>query len=197
VITKGLETENQLLIMKIELNKVYRLLSPRLVFLITTANSMGGVNAAPVDFTAPVTMSPPVVMVSIKPDTKTYQNIVHSREFVMNVLSKGFIDRVLRCAKRYQNGVNKLEQVGLHSFSSQLIDAPRVKEAKVWIECRMIEEKKFSDRVAIFAEALIAEVKDDVLTESEVDTTKLNPIVHLAQDRFLTDFKVSKHKRYD
>ena len=61
----------------------------------------------------------------------------------------------------------------------------------------MIEEKKFSDRVAIFAEALIAEVKDDVLTESEVDIIKLNPIVHLAQDRFLTDFKVSKHKRYD
>jgi flavin reductase (DIM6/NTAB) family NADH-FMN oxidoreductase RutF len=183
--------------MRLELNKVYRLLSPRLVFLITTVDSMGGVNAAPVDFAAPVAMSPPVVMVAVKPDTKTYQNIVHSREFVMNVLSKGFIDRVLICAKRYQNGVNKLEQVGLHWFSSNLVDAPRVKEAKAWIECRMIEERKFSDRVAIFAEPLVAEVKDDVLTEGELDISKLNPIVHLTQDRFLAEFKISKHKRYD
>jgi len=183
--------------MRVELKKVYRLLSPRVVYLITTVDSIGGINAAPMDFAAPVNMSPPVVMVSIKPSTKTYRNIVNSKEFVMNILSKGFIDRVLRCAKVYQNGVNKLEQVGLHVFSSQFIDAPRVKEAKVWIECRMIDEKKFSDRVAVFAEALVTEVKDDVLTEGEIDITKLNPIVHLTQDRFLTEFKVSKHKRYD
>ena len=183
--------------MRLELSKVYRLLFPRLVFLITTTNSAGGTNAAPVDFATPVAMSPPVLMVAIKPNTKTYQNIVHSREFVMNVLSRGFIDRVLKCARVYQNGVNKLEQVGLHWFSSQLIDAPRVKEAKIWIECRMIEEKKFSDRVAIFAEPLTAEVKDDILTEGEVDIAKLNPIIHLTQDKFLTDFKVSKHNRSD
>jgi len=183
--------------MRLEPNKAYRLLSPRLVYLITTMNSMGGANAAPMDFATPVATSPAVIMIATKPDTRTYQNIVHSREFVMNILSKGFIDKVLGCAKRYMEGVNKLEQVGLHSYSSQLVDPPRVKEAKAWIECRMIEEKRFSDHVVIFAEPLIAEVNDDVLTEGEVDITKLNPIVHLTEDRFLTEFKISKHKRYD
>jgi flavin reductase (DIM6/NTAB) family NADH-FMN oxidoreductase RutF len=183
--------------MRIELSKIYNLLSPRVVTLITTVNSLKGVNAAPVDFVSPVSIDPPIVMISLRSTRKTYENIREKREFVINILSRQYADEVLRCAARYPPGINKLEQVGLHSYSSVIVKTPRVKEAKIWIECKLHDERIVGDHVAIFAQVLVAEVKDDIFTDGEVDMIKLNPILHVTQDNFATDFKVTKYKRYD
>jgi len=182
---------------KIELSKVYRILAPRIVALITSTNTLSGINAAPVSFVSPVSFKPPILMISLRPIRHTYKNIIENKEFVINILSKGYVDRVLKCAVAYPEGINKLEVVGLHWYSSERIKVPRVKEAKVWFECRFLEEKKMGDHLVIFAEVLIAEARDDVITEGEVDLAKLNPILHIAKEKFATDFKVVKYKRYD
>ena len=179
------------------MDKAYNLLSPRLVALITTANSVKGVNAAPMSFVSPVSMSPPIVMVSMRSTRATYENIRERREFVINILTKQYTDEVLRCAARYPPGINKLEQAGLHTYSSVIVKPPRVKEAKVWIECKLHDEKMVGDHIAVFGEVLVAEVKDDILTNGEIDMVKLNPIIHLKKDDFAADFKVTKYKRYD
>lgn len=183
--------------MRIELDKTHELLSPRLVTLITTVNSLKGVNAAPISFVSPVSINPPIIMVSIKSTRTTYENIRERREFVINILGKQYIDEVLRCAARYPPGINKLEQVGLHTYSSVIVKPPRVKEAKVWIECKLHDEKIVGDHVAVFGQVLVAEVKDEVLTNGEIDMLKLNPILQLRKEDFAVDFKISKHKRYD
>jgi flavin reductase (DIM6/NTAB) family NADH-FMN oxidoreductase RutF len=182
---------------KLDLSKTYRILAPRIVSLITSVNKMGGIDAAPVSFVSPVSFKPAIVMVSLMPVRHTYKNITANREFVINILSKGFADRVLKCAARYPEGVNKLEVVGLHWYSSERVKVPRIKEAKVWLECKFLEEKRIGDHIVIFAEVLAAEAKDDVITEGEVDLAKVSPIMHIGRDKFATDFRVVKYKRYD
>jgi len=183
--------------MRIELDKAHNLLSPRVVGLITTVNSLKGVNAAPMSFVSPVSMSPPIAMISMRSTRATYENIREKREFVINILSKQYADEVLRCAARYPPGVNKLEQVGLHTYSSVIVKPPRVKEAKAWMECKLHDEKIVGDHVVVFGEVLVAEAKDDILTNGEIDMTKLNPILHLRKEDFAVDFKAVKYKRYD
>lgn len=184
--------------MRFPVEKTYRLLSPRLLTLITTLNSKSGMDAMPADFVSPITFSPPIVLVSFKPITHTYQNVILNKEFVINILGRKYLDQVLMCGTRYQEGINKLKQVGLHTYSSQIIGSPRVKEAKAWIECRVIEEKKFGDHVAVFAEVMTSEVRDDIIgIDGEIDPIKLNPILHFTKDNFVVDLKISKHKRYD
>lgn len=183
--------------MRIELNKFYNSLSPRLVTLITTVNSLKGVNAAPMDFVSPVSMDPPVVMISLKYTRRTYENIREKREFVINVLSRRYVDEVLRCAANYPPGINKLEQVGLHTYSSVIVKPPRVKEADIWMECKLHDEKIVGDHVVVFGQVLVIEVKDNVVTDGEVDIVKLDPILHLKKEDFVIDFKVTKYKRYD
>jgi flavin reductase (DIM6/NTAB) family NADH-FMN oxidoreductase RutF len=178
--------------------KTYRLLSPRLLTLITTVNSKSGMDAMPADFISPITFNPPIVLVSFKPLTHTYQNVIHNKEFVINILGKEHLDQVLRCGTRYQEGLDKLQQVGLHSYSSRIIDSPRVKEAKAWIECRVLEEKKFGDHVAVFAEVITSEIRDDLVgIDGDLDPAKINPILHFTKDNFVVDLKIAKHKRYD
>jgi flavin reductase (DIM6/NTAB) family NADH-FMN oxidoreductase RutF len=183
--------------MRIELSKSHRLLSPRTVTLITSKNKEGGINAAPVDFVSPASFSPPVLMVSLMPTRRTYKNILESGEFVVNILSKIHADQVLKCAARFPEGTNKLKAVGLHTYSSEKIRVPRIKEAKIWLECKVLEKIKIGDHVAIFGEILTAEAAEDIITGSEIDLEKLDPILHISKNKFITDFKNVKYRRYD
>jgi len=177
--------------MRIEASKAYKLLSPRIVVLLTTANSKQGVNAIPVDFVVPVSYSPSILMVSLQPGGHTYRNVKSNGEFVINVMDKRHTDSVIRCVTSYQEGIDKIQQVGLHHFSSQLVRPPRVKEAKAWLECRFVDEKIFKDHIAIFAEVVAAEVSDEIVVNGEVDYSKINPILHITKDYSL-ELKVRK-----
>lgn len=183
--------------MKYPLEKAYRLISPRLVILVTTVNSKQGTNAAPVSFCSPISFSPPIVMISLTPEIRTHKNIQETKEFVINILSKQYVDQVLKCAARYPEGINKLEVVGLRKFSSVLVKPPRVKEAFAWLECRLIDEKRLGDHFAIFGEVLAAEIRNEIVKEEEIDFSKANPMLHLFKEYFAFDFKVVKQKRYD
>jgi|SRR3990170_5765644 len=183
--------------MKYPLDRAYRLLSPRILVLITTKNCKSGTNAAPVDFCSPVSFKPPIVIVSLHPQTRTHKNIKENGEFVVNILSREYIDQILRCAARYPEGVNKLQLVGLRQYSSELVSPPRIKEAKIWIECKFLDEKNIGDHFAVFGEVVAAEVRDDMVKEGEIDVESIKPVLHLIKDSFATDYKVIKHKRYD
>ena len=183
--------------MKYPLDKAYRLLSPRLLTVITTKNSKDGTNTAPVDFCSPASFNPPIVMVSLNPQIRTHKNIQETGEFVINILSRDYIDQVLRCAAKYPEGVNKLQIVGLKQYSSELVKPPRIKEAKIWLECKFLEEKRVGDHFAVFGEVLCAEIRDDAVKEGELDLANLNPILHLIKDNFAVDYKIIKHKRYE
>jgi len=183
--------------MKYPVEKSHRLLSPRLLTVITTKNSKDGVNAAPVDFCSPVSFNPPMVMVALQPQIKTHKNIQDTGEFVINILSKEHIDQVLRCAVRYPEGVNKLKIIGLKQYSSVFVKPPRIKEAKIWLECRFVEEKIVGDHFAVFGEVVAADVRDDLMKGGKMDLAGIAPILHLVKDSFAVDYKVIKHRRYD
>jgi flavin reductase (DIM6/NTAB) family NADH-FMN oxidoreductase RutF len=182
--------------MIIKPEQAYTLLSPRLVLLITTLNSRGSINAAPVSFATPISFNPPLVLISLAPIRHTYKNILETKEFVINILGKDCLDKLLRCAIPYQEGINKLQQAGLNSYSSKIVKPLRVKEAKAWIECKFLEDRKFGDHIAVLGEVLTAEVRDEVVVKDEIDFTKINSILHIAKDIFAFDFKTVKHKRY-
>jgi len=183
--------------MKINPEQYYKLLAPRPTVAITTFNSLDAINACVISFISPVSSKPPILMISLASVRHSYENITRTKEFVVNILGKEHADQLLMCARRYQEGVNKVQQAGLKWYSSKLVKPPRIKEAKAWIECKVVEEKKVGDHVVIFGEVMAVEVKDDVMAKDEIDLTKINPIMHIGGDEFAVDFKIIKHKRYD
>jgi flavin reductase (DIM6/NTAB) family NADH-FMN oxidoreductase RutF len=188
--------------MRIPKEKVYTLISPRLLVLITTLDMLDSIDALPADFITPVIFNPPIIMVSIKPETNTYQNIMEKKEFVINILSMEYLSKVVGCDKHLPKGFNKLEDAGLHWYSSEKIKTPRVKEAKAWLECKLIGGMKVdhilkADHNPIFAEVIAAEVSDDIVVDDKVDFAKLNPILHIGGKNYVSEFKIVKGKNYD
>lgn len=188
--------------MRVDVEKAYRLLSPRILVLITTVDSLGGINAMPTTFISPISFKPPLLMLSLSPKTNTFDNIIKYKEFVVNILGKEHLDKVLRCGKHFPKGFNKLEQVGLHWYSSEKVKPPRVKEAKVWLECKFIGGVKidhviFTDHIPLFAEIVSAEVSDELVKEKKIDFSKIQPVLHVTGEDFVVEFKTVKQKRYD
>lgn len=183
--------------MRLEPEQISKIIAPRLVVLVTTKDSNKKINAAPISFVSPISFQPSVVMIALKPSRHTYQNIRETKEFVINIFGKEQLDQVLMCAKPYPKGVNELQQAGLKWYSSQLVKPPRVKEAKAWLECKLLDEKKVGDHITVFGEVLVIEVSNDVITDGEIDLTKISPVMHITENIFTVDFKIVKHKRYD
>lgn len=181
--------------MRLSSDKMYHLIAPRPVAVITSLNSTDTPNAMVVSFISPVSFNPPILMISLAPVRHTYQNILKSGEFVVNILSKRYSRQILRCAAKYQEGADKVAQAGLRTITSKIVSAPRIKEAKIWIECKIRDSKLVGDHFAIFGEAVAIEVKDDVLKDGKVDMRKVDPMLHISKDDFAVDFKLMKYKR--
>lgn len=172
-----------------DITQSYKLLSPRIVVLITTVDKKRRINAMPASFVSPVNFFPPIVMVSIAYTRDTYKNLEEVPEFVVNILSKDYLDKVLGCAYPFGRGVNELEKVGLKWVKAKKVKPPVIKKADAWLECKVVDTAKFKDHAAIFGRVVACNCKKRI--------EKVNPIMHIAGDEFAVDFEVIKCKRYD
>jgi len=169
--------------MKVPLNKVTRLISPRIVVLVTTVDKEGRINAAPYSFFGTFSFDPPMLYIGVRSFQHTYQNIKNTGEFVINIVGEDFSQQAVDCEKRYPIGVNELEKVGLHWYDSEIVKAPRVKEAKVHLECKFVKEIDVGDHIIIVGEIVAADaegLKDDYTP----DLMKLKTIMHMTGEYF-------------
>ncbi|MBO8162104.1 MAG: flavin reductase family protein [Brevibacillus sp.] len=126
---------------------VYKLLSgivvPRPIAWISTLSGEGILNLAPFSFYTAISSDPPLVCVSIgshknrKKDTMV--NIESTKEFVINSVSEELVEQMDQSAIEYEASVNEFEQVGLTPEPSIMVKVPRVKEAKISMECKLFE----------------------------------------------------------
>jgi flavin reductase (DIM6/NTAB) family NADH-FMN oxidoreductase RutF len=89
---------------------------PAVVALVSTVDGEGRVNASPKVWWSPTSYSPPMLMLSVKPDTDTRLNIDETGMFVLHLPGGSDIEevrQVLHTAKRLPHGDNELDDVGL------------------------------------------------------------------------------------
>jgi len=108
------------------------------VVLITTVNREGTPNAAvKTNFMTVGSMTGYAFHCS--PQHHTYQNIMETREFVINVPTEDIISEILKAAiitmKPCPAGLNEIERAGLTPIPSEKVRPPRVKECVAHYEC--------------------------------------------------------------
>lgn len=168
--------------------KMHKLLgtvvSPRPISLITTVGEDGVYNAAPYSAVTPVSFKPPVMCVAsgMKGDREkdTAINIKYSKDFVVNILDDTFIKPVIKSAADYPIHVDEIKEVGLTAVASDRVSAPRVAEAQVSLECRLMKQLEFGEgedhRTVFFGEVLLFHIKDEILKGDNVDPTLLRSV---------------------
>jgi flavin reductase (DIM6/NTAB) family NADH-FMN oxidoreductase RutF len=180
----------------------FKHLLPLPVTLITTCDIRGRINAAPYSSIMPVLRPLDLIAFASNPSHDTLRNIRETGHFVVNIIGRPSYRRAMRCAKEYPFGVNELDEIGLDTIPSNVVDPPRVREAVGWIEAKKVEEVSGKNYVLLVGKVLVAEMNDRYMKGKDLDElpmTLLFPYFRALGEPLARrdDFNVKSTKRRD
>jgi len=163
-------------------------IAPLPIVFVSTIGPDGTYNAAPFSFAAPLCSKPPVICVSIGPrlgqKKDTLKNIEFSHDFVVNVVDEGIIKQAIQASADYGYGVDEIKEIGLTAIEGEKVKSPRIAEAKVSLECRLMQKielmEEYKDgaglRSIVLGEVMLAYIKDEVWVNGKLDPRRLKAI---------------------
>ncbi len=162
------------------------LVVPRPIAWVSTVDTQGVRNLAPFSFFNIVSGAPPILMVSINQrdgrPKDTLVNILATREFVVNVVDEELASQMNCTSGNYPPEVDEFQVAGLAPVPSVKVQAPRVGQAPISLECVLVQTLKFPrcSYTVVFGEVVYFQIDDRVLNErGRVDPEKLKPIGRL------------------
>lgn len=112
---------------------------PRLLVLITTVDKQNVFNVAPYSFIGPISVSPALISVSMKPHQQTYQNILATQKFCVNFVEKSLAQKATQCEQKFEHQT-KFDALGLSYTLSKEFHLPIFEESSLILECTFKEE---------------------------------------------------------
>jgi flavin reductase (DIM6/NTAB) family NADH-FMN oxidoreductase RutF len=177
-----------------KINWLQYAIAPRPIALASTIDKEGNVNLSPFSFFNLFSYNPAVVVFSPSRrgrdnTTKhTLQNILDVPEVVINICDYDMVQQVSLSSCEYPKDTDEFIKAGFTREPSTLIKPPRAKEAKVQMECKVLEVKSLGEVSGagqlVLAEILCMHVDESILNEEKtmIAQTKLHHVARLGGD---------------
>jgi flavin reductase (DIM6/NTAB) family NADH-FMN oxidoreductase RutF len=159
---------------------------PRPIAFVSSLDEQGVRNLAPFSYFMACTADPPVVCFvsgyrrTEHPAKDTLRNIAATKEFVVNIVSEEFADRMNLTAAEVAPEVDEFELSGLTPIASELIRPPRVGESHAHMECRLRQLLSIGEApgggTLIFGDVLRFHVDEKIIHGYKIDPDKLHAI---------------------
>ena len=164
---------------------------PRPIAFVSTRSKDGKNNVAPFSYFNGVCSKPPTIMFAPArrgwdgEEKDTLINIRDTEEFVVNIVSESFAEKMVMCATDFDSDVDEFEISGLTPTNSQKIKPPRVGEAKISFECKLNQIVEIGDGTAgsgflVIGTIVLFHIDDDVYDNGRILLDKLQPLGRLA-----------------
>lgn len=167
---------------------------PRPIAFVSTVDAKGVRNLAPFSFFTVASANPPVVcfcpMVrpsgtqNLPPTKDTLRNIIDTREFVLNIVSEEFGEKMNATSADLPPEVDEFEVSGLTPVPSELITPPRVGESAVQMECRLEQVVHVSTEPLggslVLGQVLRFHIRESMLNNFRIDPDQLHAIGRMA-----------------
>ena len=102
-------------------------------------------NISVVSWHMPASLTPMSYAISVKSDDNVKRMISKAGNFVVNFMGYDQKSIVLSCENQDGLFVDLFEFLGITRMDSDKVESPRIKEAKVFIECRVDQELESGD----------------------------------------------------
>jgi len=149
---------------------------PRPIAWVSTVGVTGINNLAPFSFFNCFGVDPPMVGFApayksitkhgdqiIREPKDTLRNILETEEFVINLVSRNLAEQMNQSCAEYPPDVSEFEKVGLTPSSSERIKAPRITEAYVNFECKLIQYIQHGNNNLVLGEIICMHLNDRVV----------------------------------
>ena len=183
---------------KISGSDTYKLLTgvilPRPIGWISSVSPNGEYNLAPFSFFNAVGEDPPHVMFStVRTGDKnkdTLNNVLATKQFVVNMVTEDLVEKMNTTAQAIPSDESEFDLAGLTPIPSVFVQAPRVKECLVTLECEMVhhyflEDHKNGGACIIIGKVLLFHVDEKVLLEgTKINMDIYKPVARLAGSNY-------------
>lgn len=174
----------------------YKLLTgtiiPRPIAFVITESEDGIVNGAPFSYFNIVSSNPPMVSLAIQRPNghlkDTARNIYNNRQFVVHIVDMENVGKVNETAASLPATESEIELANLTLIQSENVSVPGVKEAKVRMECSLVQaiplggENPGSD--LFIGEVVRFHVDEAIYKDGRIDPRGLNAVCRLAGSNY-------------
>ena len=181
---------------------------PRPIAWVSTVDAAGVHNLAPFSYFMAVTSEPPTVAFSsgrraadlgaaggTKKDTLA--NVEAMGEFVVNISDDDTARQMNMTSGEFPPDVDEFAVAGLTAVPSLKVKAPRVAEAPINMECRVVQILPVGAHHLVIGEVVHFHVRDDVYdpASGRLDMHRLRPIGRLAGNLYTHVHDIFEMKR--
>lgn len=142
---------------KININKALsRLTKPEHPVLVITGHSGEKVNIMVAGWVMRTSIKPPLVAVSVGHARYTHEMLQKHEEFVLSYPVKGQETIIEFCGSRSGKDVDKFKELDIKVCSGEKIKLPVLREARVNLECKIVDKFRTGDHTIFIGEVLAA-----------------------------------------
>ena len=189
----------------LESTAVYKLLIssvvPRPIAWVSSVDAAGVPNVAPFSYFMAITDQPPTIAFSCSPraGTKkdTLRNVEAAREFVVNIVDDDRAEQMNITSGEYPPEVDEFALARLTAVPSALVKAPRVAEAPINMECKLVQILPVGKANLILGQVVQWHVRDDIYDPGtgRFDMHKLKPLGRLTGNLYSHIHQIFEMKR--
>lgn len=164
--------------------------APRPIAFASTLDKDGNVNLSPFSFFNVFSANPPIMIFSParrgrdNTTKHTLENVKEHAECTVNIVSYDMVQQMSLSSTEYAKGVNEFSKAGFTEEKSERVKPPRVKEAPVSFECKVIEVKSLGEQGGagqlVICEVQLMHIADRILGENgKIDPNKLDAVARM------------------
>lgn len=167
---------------------------PRPVAFVTTQCEEGIVNGAPFSYFNIVSSNPPMVSLAIQRPNNglkdTARNIYNHHQFVVHIVDGENVTKVNETAASLPATESEIELANLTLVQSENVSVPGVKEAKVRMECRLVQaiplggDEPGSD--LFIGEVVLFHIDEEIYEDGQINPKALNAVGRLDGSNYAT-----------
>ena len=164
--------------------------APRPIAWISTVGPDSVSNAAPFSCFTFLSTKPPQVGFCVEQrgddEKDTLVNLEHTGDFVVNVVSESLAEPMNRTADDYPPEVSEILEVELTPVPSEMVQAPRIAECPVSMECRVVDVVRLpgSRHRFVVGQVLLFHIEDALYKDGQIDMKALKPLARLAGNQY-------------
>ncbi|MER7363515.1 flavin reductase family protein [Nonomuraea wenchangensis] len=161
---------------------------PRPIAWVSTLSSSGRRNLAPFSFFTIASRAPVMLFLSIGETSRpghgqkdTLSNVLATGELVVNIVSEPLLESMVRSSAEVPAEIDEFDYAGVEAAACDVVAPPRVAQARVALECRTEETRRWGSDTGVLARVLRMHTADGIVDERfHIDSAALRPVARLA-----------------
>ncbi len=170
---------------QLDVRSAYRLLHPMHTVLVSCIGRGGKPNIITLSWATPVSIKPPLIVVSISPRRHSHRLIQQTKEFVVNMPTIEMLDKTVFCGTTSGRSHDKFKEAKLTPIRARKVKAPLIKECVGHLECKLHSQYTAGDHT-LFVGEIVEAYADKGVFRGSYNLKKARMIFHIGGDKYST-----------